>query len=71
MLIPSKFRNIVWLRRGGFIVVDPLEETAYEKSRRNTKVTAILANVVNANQQKEMIKQNIWYCVHVNVCAIV
>ena len=50
--MPVKFRNNIWIRRGDYILVDPIEEGA--------KVKAEICKILTPEHIKEYTKANIW-----------
>ena len=63
--LAQRFRNTIWIRRRGFVVVDltPSEE----RSKANSKVQGEIINVVR--DEKEWRKMPYWY-VELRFCAI-
>ena len=57
--LPSRFRSQIWIKRGGFVIVDT---SAFED--RNNKLNGEIVNVVR--DEKEWRKQGYW-CVPVNL----
>ncbi|KAI9586265.1 probable RNA-binding protein EIF1AD [Glossina fuscipes] len=50
--MPTKFRKSVWVKRGDFILVEPIEE--------GDKVKAEICKILTAEHIKEYIKAGIW-----------
>uniref|UniRef100_A0A1A9ZPS2 Probable RNA-binding protein EIF1AD n=1 Tax=Glossina pallidipes TaxID=7398 RepID=A0A1A9ZPS2_GLOPL len=50
--MPTKFRKNVWVKRGDFILVEPIEE--------GSKVKAEICKILTAEHIKEYIKAGIW-----------
>ncbi|CAB4007136.1 probable RNA-binding EIF1AD [Paramuricea clavata] len=50
--MPSKFRKNVWIKRGDFVIVDPIEE--------GTKVRAEIAHILYPQQVKYLKKEGLW-----------
>ena len=63
--LAQRFRNTIWIKRRGFVVVDltPSEE----RSKANSKVQGEIINVVR--DEKEWRKMPYWY-VELKSCAI-
>jgi probable RNA-binding protein EIF1AD len=54
--LPGKFRNLVWLRRGGFVLVDSAGENI--DTTRDNKIWGEIVNVVR--DEKEWRKEAYW-----------
>ena len=50
--MPSKFRKNVWIKRGDFVIVDPIEE--------GNKVCAEIAHILYPQQVKYLKKEGLW-----------
>ncbi|KAF2755437.1 nucleic acid-binding protein [Pseudovirgaria hyperparasitica] len=50
--LPSKFRNLIWIKRGGYVVVDTTER------ERDNKISGEIVNVVR--EQKGWMKMPYW-----------
>lgn len=50
--MPSKFRKNVWIKRGNFVIVDPIEE--------GNKVCAEIAHILYPQQVKYLKKEGLW-----------
>ncbi|EDV21757.1 putative RNA-binding protein EIF1AD [Trichoplax sp. H2] len=50
--MPSKFRRVIWIKRGDYVIVDPIEE--------GNKVRAEISSVLNADQIKSLKEENLW-----------
>lgn len=50
--MPTKFRKNVWIKRGDFVLVEPIEE--------GDKVKAEIIRMLTPEHQKEFIKHGIW-----------
>jgi probable RNA-binding protein EIF1AD len=50
--MPTKFRRNVWIKRGDFVVVEPIEE--------GNKVKAEIAHILYSKQIKHLKKEGMW-----------
>ncbi|XP_028398740.1 probable RNA-binding protein EIF1AD [Dendronephthya gigantea] len=50
--MPSKFRKNVWIKRGDFVIVDPIEE--------GNKVCAEIVHILYPQQVKHLKKEGLW-----------
>lgn len=50
--MPNKFRKNVWIKRGSFLLVEPIQE--------GDKVKAEIIRILTNEHQKEFIKEGIW-----------
>ncbi|XP_017479185.1 PREDICTED: probable RNA-binding protein EIF1AD [Rhagoletis zephyria] len=50
--MPNKFRKTVWVKRGNYVLVEPIEE--------GDKVKAEICKILSAEHVKEYIKAGIW-----------
>ncbi len=50
--MPVKYRKVVWIKRGDYVIVDPIAE--------GDKVTGEIAHVLYANQIKHLKKCGLW-----------
>lgn len=50
--MPAKFRKNVWIKRGDFVLVEPIDE--------GDKVKAEIVRILTAEHQKEYISANVW-----------
>ena len=50
--MPNKFRKNVWIKRGNFLLVEPIQE--------GDKVKAEIVRILTNEHQKEFIKEGIW-----------
>lgn len=50
--MPNKFRNNVWIKRGNYILVEPIDE--------GNKVKAEIVRILTESHQKEFIKEGAW-----------
>ncbi|EDO40253.1 predicted protein [Nematostella vectensis] len=51
--MPSKFRKNVWIKRGDFVIVEPIEE--------GNKVCAEIVHILYPKQIKYLKQENIWF----------
>lgn len=50
--MPTKFRKNVWIKRGDYVIVEPIEE--------GNKVTAEIVHILYSKQVKYLKKENLW-----------
>lgn len=50
--MPTKFRKSVWIKRGGFVIVEPIEE--------GEKVKAEIAHILFPEQIRHLQKRGLW-----------
>lgn len=50
--MPTKFRKNVWIKRGGFVIVEPIEE--------GDKVKAEIVHILFSEQIRHLQKQGLW-----------
>ncbi len=50
--MPTKFRKNVWIKRGDFVIVEPIEE--------GDKVKAEIIHILFAEQVRDLQKRNLW-----------
>lgn len=50
--MPTKFRNNVWIKRGDFVIIEPIEE--------GDKVKAEIVRILTPQHVKEFTKDGIW-----------
>lgn len=59
--MPTKFRRNVWIKRGDFVIVQPITE--------GEKVKAEIVHILYADQIKYIKGQDKWYdCIYIFCC---
>lgn len=50
--MPNKFRNNFWIKRGNFVLVEPIDE--------GNKVKAEIIRILTEQHQREFVKEGVW-----------
>ncbi len=64
-LLPSKFRNTVWIKRGDYLIIHPEPDDPQDRS----KVRSIITNVLYPNHIRNLKIKNLWYSFAKRACA--
>ncbi|TYZ61666.1 hypothetical protein PybrP1_010665 [[Pythium] brassicae (nom. inval.)] len=59
-LLPAKFRKLIWIKRGDFLIVASSDEAATGKKKKKTAVSSNVEHILYKDQIKHLKSANLW-----------
>jgi len=59
-LMPAKFRKTVWVKKGGYVMIEPFKELIKKDKYKDEKLLGRIMHILLPQQIKELKKAGIW-----------